>query len=202
MRNLINKVANKTRKPYNYCYINNFRRGNMSYYWGASIMESFKWFSYIQFNKTDYSIFLYLIGSMNDDNEVKIKQSQISEDLFINKSNVSRSIERLKEWQFITKIKSGFMINPSFFYINKSKEYERRYLKQKFFKLVSNSSYFDDSLFLQYDEDERKYSSYCYENFDDIKVCVEHIEKRIEQLRDIRRTEKEERKKKIKTKNN
>ncbi|WP_414053130.1 replication/maintenance protein RepL [Macrococcus animalis] len=159
----------------------------MKYYWGASIIDSYKIFSHVPFNKTDYTIFFYLINLMDNENNVYIKQSKLSQELEIDKSNISRSIEKLKEWQFITKIKSGFMINPSFIYINKSRDYERNDLRNIFSKYVIESGYSDEKLFFEYDEDHKEYrfESFYYGTTDMFDYILK-IEKDIERLKKAR----------------
>lgn len=96
------------------------RRSKKDNYWGALILD---WFHYLQdedFRSSDYKILFHLCSKMkHDDNTAYLKQKEIAEHLNMNKGNVSKSIKRLTENQFIIKRDNGFMINPHLFYVGR-----------------------------------------------------------------------------------
>ncbi|MGG2024736.1 hypothetical protein AB1282_03015 [Gottfriedia sp. S16(2024)] len=50
----------------------------------------------------------------------------------MDKGNVSKSLKRLCQKQFIAKIENGYMINPHLFYIGKSHSNDRYELREEF----------------------------------------------------------------------
>jgi len=97
------------------------RRSEKSVYWGAIILD---WFQYLQDSNlrgSDYKVLFFLCDKMKyDDNTAYIRQKQIAEQLNMDKGNISKSIKRLCEKQFIVKYQNGFMINPNLFYVGRS----------------------------------------------------------------------------------
>ena len=79
------------------------------------------------FRGSDYKVLFYLCGEMKfDDNTAYVKQKQIAEQLNMDKGNISKSIKRLCEKQFIVKYQKGFMINPHLFYVGRFGEFQIR----------------------------------------------------------------------------
>lgn len=109
------------------------RRGRKSIYWGAFILG---WFEHLRdpdLNGSDYKILFYLCEKMEfSGNRVVLKQREISETLHMDKGNVSKCIGKLCKKQFITRISSGFMINPHLFYVGKSHPGDRYSLREEF----------------------------------------------------------------------
>lgn len=96
------------------------RRVQKDIYWGSFVLE---WFYFLQdsdFRSSDYKVLFFLCNEMkHDDNTAYIKQKEIGTALNMDKGNISKSIKRLCEKQFITKHKNGYMINPHLFYIGR-----------------------------------------------------------------------------------
>lgn len=112
-------------------------RNDQKVYWGAFILE---WFKYLQDNdltSSDYKVLFYLCSEMDsNENKVYLKQKTVAEDLKMDKGNVSKCIKRLCEKQFIAKVDHGYMINPHLFYIGK-RYFEARYeLREAFDKIL------------------------------------------------------------------
>lgn len=118
-----------------------YRRRSNNMYWGTMVLGAFKYLQDAQLGASDYRIFFYLCESMAfRDNIASVKQKMISEDLRMDKSNVSKSIAKLKELQFIVKTRNGFMINPHLFYVRFG---ERVHLREDFDKLVTGPRRFN-----------------------------------------------------------
>lgn len=102
------------------------RRSKKDVYWGAIILD---WFHYLQdsdLRGSDYKVLFFLCNEMKyDDNTAYIKQKQIAEHLNVDKGNVSKSIKRLCQKQFIVKYDKGFMINPHLFYVGRFSDSQR-----------------------------------------------------------------------------
>lgn len=109
------------------------RRGRKSIYWGAVILG---WFQHLRdpdLTSSDYKILFYLCEKMEfNGNRVLLKQKEISDDLHMDKGNVSKCIRKLCEKQFVVRIPSGFMINPHLFYVGKSYPGDRYSLRDEF----------------------------------------------------------------------
>lgn len=112
------------------------RRRSRKLYWGTMVLDAFKYLKDSQLGAADYRIFFYLCEKMEmrDNVAAGINQKMISEKLRMDKSNVSKSISRLKQMQFIVKSPRGFMINPHLFYIRYE---ERIHLREDFDRLVT-----------------------------------------------------------------
>ncbi|MFZ7942772.1 replication/maintenance protein RepL [Neobacillus sp. 19] len=99
------------------------RRRENHYFWGSFVLE---WFHHLRdsnFVASDYRVLFYLCEEMKgDDNTAYIKQKEIAAKLHMDKGNVSKSITRLREKQFIVKVQNGYMINPHLFYVGKRKD--------------------------------------------------------------------------------
>ena len=108
-------------------------------YWGAIILD---WFKFLQDNdltSSDYRVLFYLCEKMNfQENQVHIRQKKIAENLNMDKGNVSKCIKRLCEKQFIIKSENGFMINPHLFYVGKSYRHDREALRYSFDNLLQS----------------------------------------------------------------
>lgn len=102
-------------------------------YWGAFILE---WFKYLQdrdLTGSDYKVLFYLCEKMDsNENKVYLKQKTLAQQLSMDKGNVSKCIKRLCEKQFIAKVDNGYMINPHLFYIGKRDPIARYELREKF----------------------------------------------------------------------
>lgn len=86
-------------------------------FWGSFVLDMLELLAKLNLKNTEYRTLLYLCSLSNqDDNIAYIKQVSISEDLDINKSNLSRAIKDLREKQLIAKVDNGYMINPNLFY--------------------------------------------------------------------------------------
>lgn len=109
-------------------------------YWGAFILE---WFNHLQdpeLTGVDYKILFYLCEKMQfTDNRVLIRQKEVAEELHMDKGNISKSIKKLCNKQFISKIPNGFMVNPHLFYIGKSNPNERYLLRMEFDQSVTKN---------------------------------------------------------------
>lgn len=134
------------------------RRTDRTAYWGAFILD---WFKYLQDNdltSSDFKILFFLCEKMNfNDNTAYIRQKNIADDLNMDKGNVSKCIKRLCEKQFIAKTENGFMINPHLFYIGKRNPQDRYYIREEFDGLL-NDSQFEQRFYM--DEDEYKLEEY------------------------------------------
>lgn len=112
-------------------------RNDQKVYWGAFILE---WFKYLQDNdltSSDYKVLFYLCGEMDsNENKVYLKQKTVAEALSMDKGNVSKCIKRLCEKQFIVKVDHGYMINPHLFYIGKRHPIARYELRDAFDKIL------------------------------------------------------------------
>ena len=117
------------------------RKSQKGVYWGAFILE---WFHYLQesdLRGSDYKVLFYLCEKMkHDDNTAYIRQKQMAEQLKMDKGNVSKSIKRLCEKQFIVKCQNGFMINPHLFYIGKGDRQSRFQIRETFDGLLEESN--------------------------------------------------------------
>lgn len=109
-------------------------------YWGAFILD---WFKYLQdedLTGSDYKILFFLSEKMHiADNRVMLKQKEIADTLHMDKGNVSKCIKRLCEKQFIVKIPGGFMINPHLFYVGKSMS-DRPLLRKDFDDFIERNN--------------------------------------------------------------
>lgn len=97
-----------------------------SYYWGATITEALKYIIQHNFTAADYSVLIHLISEAEPNSNIVAESQENIVDNFvddynrtIDKSTVSRSINKLIKHTLIVrpKDKTGFMINPSLFYI-------------------------------------------------------------------------------------
>lgn len=114
-------------------------------YWGAFIL---KWFELLQasnFTGTDYKVLFFLCSKMDPrTNNIYIKQIQISQELHMDKGNISKAIKKLRDEQFIVKIQNGFMLNPNLFYVGKSRRGDREDIREQFDLLVEHPRFFMD----------------------------------------------------------
>lgn len=102
-------------------------------YWGALILEWFNELNELDLGRGDYKVLFFICSEINpQDNVAYIKQKYISGSLQMDPGNVSKSIKRLKEYQFIVKLDNGFMLNPHLFYIGKGHSVDRWILREKF----------------------------------------------------------------------
>ncbi|WFF74034.1 replication/maintenance protein RepL [Proteiniclasticum sp. QWL-01] len=115
-----------------------------SIYWGAFIIPAFEPLYSDELHGTDYKIFFYLLSNINYTNNISsIKQKDISQELNIHKTTVSKSLKKLEELQYIAKVEkfNGYMINPNIFYVGKNKADERDKIRDEFDEIViSNNS--------------------------------------------------------------
>lgn len=106
-------------------------------YWGAFILEWFKYLQDIDLTSSDYKVLFYLCEKMNsNENKVYLKQKTLAEALSMDKGNVSKCIKRLSEKQFIVKVDNGYMINPHLFYVGKRNQEDRYELRDMFDELL------------------------------------------------------------------
>ncbi|HJB22718.1 MAG TPA: MarR family transcriptional regulator [Candidatus Jeotgalibaca pullicola] len=116
-------------------------RGRKNVYWGAFILE---WFKYLQDNdltSSDFKVLFYLCEKMNlHENKAYLRQKMIAEELKMDKGNVSKCIKRLCEKQFIAKMDNGFMINPHLFYVGKRHPVDRWELRETFDQLLEEKN--------------------------------------------------------------
>ncbi|MEW5571480.1 replication/maintenance protein RepL [Rossellomorea marisflavi] len=138
------------------------RRKEKSNYWGAFILDWFKYLQDADLRGTDYRVLFYLTEIMKaDDNVAYIKQKEIAEELSLDKGNISKSIKRLCNKQFMIKCSNGFMINPHLFYIgNSNQRYNLRdtfdqNLRDK--NLIPRFSLNEDDRVLEATDDEEEY---------------------------------------------
>ncbi|WP_407701336.1 MarR family transcriptional regulator [Virgibacillus dakarensis] len=88
---------------------------------------------YYELTSADYKTLFFLCEEMNHDNNITyIKQKQLAEHLEMNKGNISRSIKKLREKQFIVKCENGFMINLHLFYVGRRGLQMRFELRDRF----------------------------------------------------------------------
>ena len=108
-------------------------------YWGAFILD---WFKYLQDNdltSSDYKVLFYLCENMEfKNNTVYLKQKNIADKLNMDKGNVSKCIKRLSIKQFIVKVDQGYMINPHLFYVGKRDLESREELREIFDEIVNS----------------------------------------------------------------
>ncbi|GIP45066.1 hypothetical protein J45TS6_35250 [Paenibacillus sp. J45TS6] len=111
-------------------------------FWGAFVLD---WFKYLQdhdLSSSDYRIMFYLCEKMmTDDNIARVKQKTIAQDLSMDKGNVSKCIKKLCSKQFIVKASDGFMINPNLFYGGNGFQ-NRENLRENFYNLLSDPARF------------------------------------------------------------
>ncbi|MHA4268651.1 replication/maintenance protein RepL [Bacillus cereus] len=119
----------------------NFRRNRRkkenTVYWGAIILEWFEYLRKSDMTGSDYKVLFLLCQKMNTTNNTTyIRQKDIAEELSMDKGNISKSIKKLSENQFITKNTNGFMINPHLFYVGSR---NRNELRDNFDDLLYNN---------------------------------------------------------------
>lgn len=87
-------------------------------YWGAIVFEFFRHLQDHDLSAVDYRIMFYMCEKMDTNNNlVHVRQITIARELNIDKANVSRSLKKLCQKQFILKYRSeGYMVNPHLFY--------------------------------------------------------------------------------------
>jgi predicted transcriptional regulator len=90
----------------------------------------------------------------SDDNTTYLKQKQIAEELNSDKGNISKSIKKLRDKQFIVKSQNGFMINPHLFYVGKPTLISREEIREEFDDLLSEEIRFS------FNEEDRKLEEY------------------------------------------
>lgn len=106
-------------------------------YWGAIILDSFKFLQDNEFTGSDYKVLFYLCEYMNkEDNHVYVRQKRIAEDMKMDKGNISRSISKLRDKQLIVKSETGFMLNPHLFYVGKPDRESRIQIRSVFDTLI------------------------------------------------------------------
>lgn len=134
------------------------RKMGTNVYWGAIILD---WFEYLQdadLTSLDYRVLFFLCKRMkHDDNTAYLRQKQISEELNMDKGNISKSIKKLREKQFIIKSPNGFMINPHLFYIGKPTLSSREEIREEFDDLLNKTRL--EARF-SFNEDDRKLEEY------------------------------------------
>lgn len=117
------------------------KRKESNVYWGALILD---WFKYLQdpdLTSSDYKVLFFLCHRMTPTNNmVYVRQKEIAEDLKMDKGNVSKCIKRICEKQFIVKSKNGFMINPNLFYVSKRHFEDREELRYTFEDILENNN--------------------------------------------------------------
>ncbi|BAH42917.1 hypothetical protein BBR47_19400 [Brevibacillus brevis NBRC 100599] len=120
-------------------------------YWGAFILDWFKYLQDHELSAADYRILFYLCHKMyNDDNTARVRQKIISHDLAMDKGNVSKCLKKLRTKQFIAKAPDGYMINPHLFYAGNG-YHNRENLRDSFDRLLIDES---ESLRFSFNEDE------------------------------------------------
>lgn len=124
-------------------------------YWGAFILDWFEYLRKSDMTGSDYKVLFLLCQKMNPtDNTTYIRQKEIAEILSMDKGNISKSIKKLLQNQFIAKSTNGFMINPHLFYIGSRNRY---YLRDEFDELLLKNGL---SPRFVLDETERKLEEY------------------------------------------
>lgn len=117
-RKVVYLTTDKRREIQNMNFRRIRRNKENTVYWGAVILEWFEYLRESDMTGSDYKILFFLCQKMNTtDNTAYIRQKEIAEELSMDKGNISKSIKKLSENQFITKSISGFMINPHLFYV-------------------------------------------------------------------------------------
>lgn len=107
-------------------------------YWGAFVLDWFKYLQDHELSAADYRILFYLCERMStDDNIANVKQKTIAKDLAMDKGNVSKCLKKLCAKQFIAKADNGYMINPNLFYIGKREYSDREDLRYDFDNLLT-----------------------------------------------------------------
>lgn len=98
------------------------------------MLESLELLSKLRLTSVELSTLLFLCSKMEiDNNVVYIKQKEISEELDLDKSNLSKAIKTLRELGLIVKVKNGYMVNPNLIYIGK-KEMKKIRAMHEFFE--------------------------------------------------------------------
>lgn len=140
-------------------------RNRRKIYWGAIILGWFKYLRDPDLTTSDYKILFFLCEKMEfNRNRTLLKQKEITEELHMDKGNVSKCIKRLCEKQFIVKIPSGFMINPHLFYVGKASPADRDSLRSEFDEAIRKNGM--DPLFEMNELDyELEYGNQDYDDF-------------------------------------
>lgn len=104
------------------------------FFWGAFMLESLELLSKLKLTSVELRTLLFLCSKIGtDDNIVYIKQTTISKELNLDKSNLSKAIKNLKQLGLIVKVTNGYMINPNLIYKGK-KEMRKIREMHKFFE--------------------------------------------------------------------
>lgn len=115
------------------------KKQGFNYFWGAFVLEWFRELRNSDLNGSDYRILFFLCEIMKiDDNTAYIKQKEIANQLHMDKGNVSKSMKKLRDKQFIVKCENGHMINPHLFYVGKRRKEEREFLRERYDELIVN----------------------------------------------------------------
>jgi len=102
---------------------------------------------------------------ISDDNVARVKQKTIAAERRMDKGNVSKSLKKLCQKQFITKAPDGYMINPHLFYAGNGFR-NRDYLRDKFDELLPEQPRFSMN------EDNYKLDVFPEDNEDDDEEWV------------------------------
>lgn len=101
---------------------------------------------------SDYKVLFFLCENMDfNQNTVNLRQKTLATALHMDKGNVSKSIKKLREKQFITKVDNGFMINPHLFYVGAKTRMDRENLRESFDKILEADG-IDPRFYLNEDE--------------------------------------------------
>ncbi|UAK18100.1 MarR family transcriptional regulator [Sporolactobacillus terrae] len=112
---------------------------SLSMYWGALMRITIRYLIDCDLSGSAYKVLFYVMDLMGPDNiAAGVRQKNISDDLHLHKSNVSKCVKELIEKQFIVKTTSrkGFMVNPALYYLGKD---DRIHHKEVFDELVRES---------------------------------------------------------------
>ncbi|MEB5694561.1 helix-turn-helix domain-containing protein [Staphylococcus epidermidis] len=97
------------------------------------MLESLELLSKLKLTSVELRTLLFLCSKIGtDDNIIYIKQTTISKELNLDKSNLSKAIKNLKQLGLIVKVTNGYMINPNLIYKGKKEMKKIREMHQFF----------------------------------------------------------------------
>jgi hypothetical protein len=99
------------------------RTRQINFFWGSFVLGWFRELRNSDLGGPDYRVLFYLCEKMkSDDNTAYFKQKELARRLRMDKGNISKSITKLRDNQFIVKCENGYMINPHLFYVGMNRQ--------------------------------------------------------------------------------
>ncbi|WP_026572784.1 replication/maintenance protein RepL [Bacillus sp. UNC438CL73TsuS30] len=112
------------------------RTRQYQFYWGSFVLGWFREMRNSNLGGPEYRVLFYLCEKMkNEDNIAYIKQKELARRLRMDKGNISKSVKKLRDNQFIAKCEYGYMINPHLFYTGMNRAL-RSILRNRFDNLL------------------------------------------------------------------